>query len=222
VPIFTTIEEKRFMKILVFGATGGTGKNVVEHALAQGHEVVAVARNPSAVPPREHLRIHKGDVLDAASLGGAFDGVDAVICAIGPKSNGKPGTLISEGTANILAGCTQANVRRFVFESGMICSDGKELSFFGSLSVSIFRTVYPKLHADKVIAEAAIQASALDWVIVRPPALNHAKATGKYVAGPGARISPASALPHGDCAEVLVKAATGPDWVKQIVNVGRA
>jgi putative NADH-flavin reductase len=209
------------MKIVVFGATGGTGNNVVERALTAGHDVVAVARKPEAVTAREHLVVHKGDVLDAESVASALVGADAVICAIGPASNGKPGTLISEGTKNILAGCAKEHVRRLVFESGMIVSDGKELSVFGRFAIWAFRSLYPKLYADKVIAEAAIQAaSGLEWVIVRPPALNHAKATGKYIAGPGARIFPGSALPHGDCAEVLVKAATEGEWKNQVINVG--
>ncbi len=208
------------MKIVVFGATGGTGKNVVDVALAAKHEVVAVARKPSAVTPRDGLTVHQGDVLDAASLRGVFDQADVVICAIGPASNGKPGTLISEGTKNILAGCASAHVKRFVFESGMIVSDGTDLSFFGSLAVKLFRTIYPKLYADKVIAEDAIRASGIEWVIVRPPALKHALATGKYVAGPRARVFPASALTHADCADALVKAASEREWTNQIVNVG--
>jgi uncharacterized protein YbjT (DUF2867 family) len=208
------------MKIVVFGATGGTGKNVVDVALAAGHEVVAVARKPDAVPARDRLTVHKGDVLDASSLAHAFDGADAVICTIGPATNGKPGTLISEGTKNILAGCASAHVKRFVFESGVMVSDGSELSFFGSLAVKLFRTIYPKLYADKVIAEASIKASAMEWVIVRPPALKHAPATGKYQAGPRARIFPASALTHADCADALVKAASETAWTNQIINVG--
>ena len=207
--------------MLVFGATGGTGKNVVDVALAKGHQVVALARRPEAVAARERLTVLKGDVLDAASLAPAFAGVDAVISAIGPASNAKPGTLISEGVKNMLAACAAARVRRFVFESGMICSDGSELSVFGSLAVRAFRGIFPKLHADKRVAEEAIQASALDWVIVRPPALKHAPATGRYTAGPRARIFPGSSLSHADCADCLVRAASEPAWVKQVVNVGR-
>ncbi len=209
------------MKIIVLGATGGTGKNVVARALADGHDVVAVARKPEAVAVAPRLSVQRGDVLDAASLAGAFAGADAIICAIGPAKNSQPGTLISDGVANIIAAATKSGVRRLVFESGMIVSDGRELSFFGRLAVRAFRAIYPKLYADKVIAEAALQKSGLDWVIVRPPALSHANATGKYAAGVGARIFPGSALPHADCAEFLVKAATGDGYVRQIVNIGR-
>jgi uncharacterized protein YbjT (DUF2867 family) len=109
-----------------------------------------------------------------------------------------------------------------VMESGMITSDGSELSLLGRWAIRIFGAIFPKLRADKLVAEAAVRQSKLDWVIVRPPNLNHGPATGNYLAGPRARILPAKALSHADCAEALIKAATESAWVKQIVNVGRA
>ena len=208
------------MRIAIFGATGGTGKNVVDRVLSTGHDAVAAARRPEAVAPRDHLEVRKADVLDAASLEGALVGVDAVICVIGPASNSKPGTLISEGTKNLVAACEKAGVRRFVFESGMIMSDGSELTFLGRSAVSLFGMIFPKLKADKFLAEATITASGLDWVIVRPPALDHSAATGKFVAGPKVAVMAAKSLSHADCAEALVRAATEPDWVKQVVNLG--
>lgn len=209
------------MKIVVFGATGGTGKNVVERALAGGHEVVAVARKPEAVAARDRLVVHKGDVLDAASVVLALAGADAVICAIGPSSNSKPGTLISEGLKNLVAGCTKTGVHRLVFESGIMVSDGSELSLLGRLAIKIFGGIFSKLRAEKVIAEASLTGSGLDWVIVRPPTLDHGPFTGTCVAAPRARIVPAKAISHADCAAVLLKAATEPAWSKQVVNVGR-
>ena len=210
------------MKLVVFGSTGGTGKNAVARALALGHTVTAVARRPDAVPARERLTVHTGDVLDAASLAGAFAGADAVIVAIGPASNRNPGTLISVGTANVLAGCAQAGVKRLVFESGLMMSDGKELALTSRLGVAFFRTLFPRLHADKVVAEAALRASALEWVIVRPPALTDGVAVGGYVLGANARVSAARSMTHADCADALVRAATEPQWARQVLNVGRA
>ena len=209
------------MKIVVFGATGGTGKNVVEVALAKNHDVVAVARRPEAIASKDRLEVKKGDVLDAASTAAAIVGADAVICAIGPASNSNPGTLISVGTRHIVDGCEKAGVRRFVFESGIMVSDGSELSFLGRTAVQLFGMIFPKLRADKVIAEASITNSKLDWVIVRPPALAHTPPTGQYLAGPRARVMPAKALSHADCADALLRAATEVAWVKQVVNVGR-
>jgi hypothetical protein len=77
------------------------------------------------------------------------------------------------------------------------------------------------LKADKVLAEASITASPLDWVIVRPPILKDTPATGDCLAAPSARVSPAKAISHADCAAALVTAATESQWVRQVVNVGR-
>jgi putative NADH-flavin reductase len=93
------------MKLVVFGATGGTGTKVVERALSAGHDVVAVARRPEAVPPRDRLVIVQCDVLEAPAVAAAMSGGDAVIATIGPASNRKPGTLISAGVRNLLTGC---------------------------------------------------------------------------------------------------------------------
>ena len=171
---------------------------------------------------QERLTVRNGDVLDAASVAAALAGADAAVCAIGPAKNGQPGTLISEGAKNILAGCASAGVRRFVYESGMMAGDGSELSFTGRLAIRFAHVFLRKLYAEKVIAEAAVQASGLGWVIVRPPMLEHGPAKANYLAGPRARISPAKAISHADCAALLVEAATTPKWVRQVVNIGRA
>lgn len=209
------------MRLVVFGATGGTGANVVDRALADGHDVVAAVRHPDALPARARLAVLLCDVLDAAAVAAAMSDGDAVICAIGPASNRKPGTLISVGTSNLLAGCIASGINRFVFESGLMVSDGHELSTSGRFAVKMAGRVYPRLRADKVIAEAAITASPLDWVIVRPPNLTRAPGTGQCIAGPAARVSPIKAIPHADCAAALVKAATEPQWIRQVVNIGR-
>lgn len=209
------------MRLVVFGATGGTGTNVVERALAQGHDVVAAVRRPTAMQARDRLAIIQCDALDPAAVAAAMTGGDAVICTIGPASNRKPGTLISVGTRNLLAGCVAGGINRFVFESGLMVGDGRELSPSGRVAVRMFGLVYSRLKADKVIAEAAITASPLDWVIVRPPNLTHGPATGHCIAAPAARISPSKAIPHADCAAALVTAATEPQWIRRVVNIGR-
>ena len=71
-------------------------------------------------------------------------------------------------------------------------------------------------------AEDLLTASPMDWVIVRPPRLMQASATGDHVAGPSARIAPAKAITYADCAAALMIAAKQSEWTRQIVNVGRA
>lgn len=227
------------MKITVIGATGATGKKVVERALELGHEVVAVARRPEVIAPTARLSVRQADVLDMPSIAKALADTDAVISCIGPtrnfssgtvKSEGisnilknfSPGTIMSEGISNILSACQSAGVKHFVMQSGIGLSDGKELSALNHLAIRISGRIFSKAVADKAIAERAVQGSDLDWIIVRPPALSEVAAASKYTAGPLTPIAPLLPLSFADCADCLVRAATNePTWVRKIVNVGR-
>lgn len=233
------------MKIAIIGATGGTGRKVMERALELGHEVVAVARRPEVISPAERLITRQGDVFDASSMVKAIAGTDAVISCIGPPSNFSPGaakkgllnviaaknvmaanfspgTVMSEGIPNILAACQRAGVKRLVMQSGINLSDGKELSAVNRWAVGMMRRIFWKAIEDKAIAEHAVLRSDLDWVIVRASVLKYADGSLKYTAGPSARIAPLRALPFADCADCLVRAATSePVWIRKIVNVGR-
>ena len=209
------------MKLAVFGSTGRTGRQVVDHALAAGHTVVAVARRPDAIKT-EHsaLTIARGDVLDPRSIAAAIAGVDAVISAFGPANDKKPGTLISEGIANIVGACEEASVPKLVFESGLMTTDGKGLSFFARTGVGLFRSLNRKLYDDKVIAEATIRGSNLPWVIVRPPSLADGPARGGYKHGVAIGINPAKKLNHADVADFLVACAdeTTVDRTTQVIG----
>ncbi|OWR29944.1 quinone-binding protein [Saccharibacillus sp. O23] len=223
------------MKIAIIGATGGTGKYAVERALEQGHEVIAVARRPEAVPSAERLTVRQGDVLNASSLAAAVAGADAVISCIGPSSgaaprgilntltsNFSPGTVMSEGIPNIVEACRRAGVKRFVMQSGIGLSSGQELSAGNRLLLGVNRRVFSKAIRDKSAAEQVVRRSDLEWVIVRPAGLSHTASDPNYTAGPSARIAPFRPLPFADCADCLIRAAAAePAWVGQIVNVGK-
>jgi uncharacterized protein YbjT (DUF2867 family) len=209
------------MKLTVFGATGATGRQVVARALALGHEVVAVVRRPETVPSAARLTVRKGDVLDASSLVGTVDGADAVISCIGPTKNLSPGTVMSQGVPNIIAACQRAEVRRLVLQSGITLSSGEELSVTDRWAVRVLRRVFAKAGDDKAIAERALQASGLEWVLVRAVGLREGPATGRYTAGPKARVAPLLPLSFSDCADCLLRAANEPAWVGRIINVGR-
>jgi putative NADH-flavin reductase len=209
------------VKLVVFGATGGTGKQVVERALATGHDVTAVARKPDAIVTKhDRLRVVKGDVLDGASVAAAIAGADAVVSAFGPANNKQPGTLMSDGVANLVRACEQAGVKRFVFESGLMAGDGTGLSWFGRLGLAIYRWLYTKLAADKRIAETTIRGSALDYVIVRPPALTDGPARGTFVHGVDRRLSAAKKLAHADVAEFLIRACGDAALARTTQSIG--
>jgi uncharacterized protein YbjT (DUF2867 family) len=209
------------MKLVVFGATGGTGRCLLDVALAAGHDVLALARKPEAITLRDHLAVEQGDVLDAGDVASAVQGADAVLSAFGPASNKNPGTLMSRGVANIVAGCTQHGVKRFVFESGLMCSDGSELGLVSRLGVKLFGSIFSALRDDKRVAEQTIIASALDYVIVRPPALSHGAARGSYTHGALAAVNATAKLPHADVADFMIKCVTDPAVARTIQNIGR-
>ena len=207
------------MKIVVVGATGGTGKQVIERAKAAGHDVTAAVRRPEAV---DGARAVKVDVLDPASLAVAFTGVDAVISTIGPPNMRKPGTMLSDGVDNMVAACEACGVKRFVYESGMIAGEGKGLGVGGKLMLALAHTFLRAFVREKRKAEGFITASSLDYVIVRPPVLVHEAARGTYIHGVDAAISLGKKLPHADVADFLGRAAGDPALARTIQELGEA
>jgi uncharacterized protein YbjT (DUF2867 family) len=220
------------MKIVVFGATGATGRHVVDQALSVGHAVIAVARRPEQVAPRPNLIACAGNVLDAASLRDSCRDADAVISCIGPRNNLnasaimnnlRPGTTMSVGTAHMVAAAEAAGVRRFVFQSGIGLSDGSELSRTDRWILRLlWRPMFAAAIRDKAEGERILRASILDWVIVRPVGLQDAPATASYMAGPSARVALFSSLPFADCAACLLRAVSESTWTRQVVNIGHS
>ncbi|HEY2367620.1 MAG TPA: NAD(P)H-binding protein [Polyangiaceae bacterium] len=209
------------MKLVVFGANGGSGKRVVESALAGGHDVVAAVRSPEKVAAKDKLRAVKADVLDRASVIAALDGADAVVSTFGPADNKNPGTLMSDGIANLVAACEERGVQRFVFESGLMVGERDGLSLVSRIGVAVYGWMNSKLRADKERAEGTIRASKLsEWVIVRPPSLDDSPAKGDYVFGERAAVSAAKTMSHADVAAFLLRCATEAEFAKTTQRVG--
>ncbi|CAN5676106.1 NAD(P)H-binding protein [soil metagenome] len=208
------------MKLLVIGASGGTGSTLVEQALAAKHDVLVLARKPETIKLVDNLSVQKGDVLDQDSIASAVQGCDAVLSTFGPASAREPGTLMSVGVRNILAACAAQQIKRFVFESGLMCSDGTGLGPFSRFGIKVFGAMVHKLVEDKRVAEREIQASALDWIIVRPPRLSHEPATGAYKHGVDAAINATKSLPHADVAAFMLRCASDASLVRTIQAIG--
>ena len=195
------------MRIAVFGAAGSTGSKVVERALASGHEVAAIVRRPQAIAKATGLRgvsRRRARCRQPCRISRRC----GVISCVGPAKNFSLGTVVSEGTSNIVAACQRAGVRRFVMQSGITLSEGDELSVGNRWAIRILRQIFSKACTDKAIAERAVEQSDLDWVIVRPSGLREAAPSSKYIAGPSVRIAPLAPLSFSDCADCLIRAAT--------------
>ncbi|MET4139524.1 NAD(P)H-binding protein [Pedobacter sp. UYP1] len=207
--------------IAVIGSTGSTGKEVVRLALESNYKVTVIERSPRSTQLQENLKVIKGDVTDLESLVAALENIDFVISCFGPSNHKKVGNLMSLGTTNMVKACEKTGVKRLVFMSGFVQSDGEEFSFLTRLAIKILRLYYSDSYKDKVIAEAAIQKSTLNWVIVRAPGLAHAQPTGQYIAGIKTKM-PFKLLPYADCARCLLDAIEENNWTRQIINLGKS
>jgi putative NADH-flavin reductase len=168
------------MRILIIGASRGIGRQLLDQALAAGHAVTAMARSPERLAVRhERLRVVKGDILDPASVAQAVEGQDAVCCSIGVKAPWDQPGLFSRGTKNLLGAMKQSGLRRLVCVTGIGAGDSKGHGGFlydRILRPYLFGPIYP----DKDRQEALIEASDVDWTIVRPGFLTNGPLTAKY------------------------------------------
>ena len=180
------------MKLTVFGATGATGTQVTEQALAAGHEVTAVVRRQSrlAIPAHPLLRVVTADVMDADSIMPAVAGSDAVVTTIGPRGTG-PTTVIQDSVRAIIAAMQKAGGRRLLVLSGSSRPTRARACICYMVKPVARRTFLRHVCADMRAGESQVRASGLDWTIVRPPALTSKPATGHY------RTAVDRNLPHG-------------------------
>jgi uncharacterized protein YbjT (DUF2867 family) len=164
-------------RLLILGATGGTGRELVEQALAAGHEVTAFVRDPSKLPPGR-VRSVAGDIVrDSATLDDATRGQDAVISALGVGKSFQPAGLIAHAAPKMVRAMERAGVRRLIFTSAFgVGPTWPDTPFLPRLFI---RTLLRQVYADKAAGEAAIVGSALDWTIVYPAGLTNGPRTGR-------------------------------------------
>ncbi len=169
------------MKLAVFGATGGTGKEIVKQALAAGDEVTVLVRDPARLTlNHDKLYLVIGDVLNPDKVEETLAGSDAVCCSLGNTPN-NPDMVVSEGTRHIIDCMNKQGIKRLVVVTAMGTGDSLEqvtLTF-----KMLMKTVLRKAYEDKERQEQLVRESDLDWVIVRPGGLTNGPATGEYQFG---------------------------------------
>jgi len=208
------------MNITVFGATGGTGTALVEQALAAGHEVTAVVRDPARMKVARHprLRVVTADVMNPASIAPALAGTDAAVNTVGPHGLGRT-TIQQDSVRSILQAMHQAGARRLLHISGSSTVDDGESWYMRFPVKPLARATFlGNSCTDMRGAESLIRASDMDWTIFRPPALNSKPARGY-------RTAIDRNLPHGfsvtraDLAACMVAMLPEPAIVHHHVGV---
>ena len=171
------------MRITVFGATGRTGRPLIDLAVERGHEVVAFARSPADVEPRDGVTVVGGDAYTGEGVSEAVAGADAVVSVMGQTGDG-PDDLLTVAGDRIVAAMDEHGVERFVTLVGAGVREPDEAV---SLSGRVMGAAL-KLLAREVLADAAthverVRDTDLAWTVVRAPRLTDGDGTGDYRAG---------------------------------------
>ncbi len=194
------------MKLIIFGSTGRTGRQLVTQALEQGYDVTAFARSPEEFGlSHERLKVVQGDVLNLASVERALQGQDVVFCSLGMPNIMDKSQLRAKGTKNIIRAMEKTGIKRFICQSGLGAGDSHEaLPFhYKYLIAPLFMGA---LYADHNLQENHIKASHLDWTIVRPGSLNDGEWTGTYQHGYTTENKPATIkISRADTAHFMLK-----------------
>ncbi|MFF4290259.1 NAD(P)-dependent oxidoreductase [Streptomyces sp. NPDC001633] len=211
------------MKLTVLGASGGVGRQLVTHALADGHQVTAALRSPEKLTEHhERLTVVRTDPLDPASVKAVVDGADAVLSGMGQAGRHDPLHPASTSARAVVEAMTATGVRRLlVVSAGPLNRTGAGQPFlshrvFGPLLWAALKEVY----TDLTRMEAVLRDSGLDWTAVRPPRLLDRPGEGRYrhavEAGPAGSV-----IARADVARAMLDFVTDPRTYGHAVGVSR-
>lgn len=206
------------MRILTVGATGRLGRDVVTEAIAGGHEVAALVRDPARAALPQEVEIVQGDVLEPSSLIPALRERDAVICALGTPSPRQRSALLEEGTNNQLQAMSQEGVRRLACVTLLGLGSSRSNASLLYREV-ILRALAPML-SDKEAQEQAVRGSDLDWVLIRPPRFVTRKARGSIRAIRDGDEGRVGHVIRADLARFLLDCVTNNTYLREAVAVG--
>ncbi len=219
------------MKLTIFAATGGVGRQLLEQAVAAGHDVTAVARNPAKVAP--DVPVVRADLAepDPDVLASAVKGADAVLSGLGPHSRAEAG-IAAPGTRSIVGAMKAADVRRIVVVSaapaGTVPTPGRphpprhdpgDGFFMRHLLGPISKVTLGPVFADLAEMEDVLRDSGLDWTSVRPPRLTDRPATGAYRTAAGRNLRGGTVVSRADVAAFMLAVLGRPETFGQSMGI---
>jgi len=205
------------MKILLIGATGRTGQEILPRLIVAGHIVTALVRRPEAIMNKyEHLVVLTGGVRDPDLVDRAVQGQDAVISTLGPRSL-KKDDIQEVLMRNLVAAMTKNGIKRLVNLSAWGAQDTqKSISL---MQVFLQKVVLRNIFSDKMRGEKILFASDLDYVNACPGRLLNKPARGGVKAsaeGTGIKHN----MTRADLAQWMVEQLTSDTWVRKSPIIG--
>ncbi|WP_457032340.1 NAD(P)-dependent oxidoreductase [Kitasatospora sp. P5_F3] len=222
------------MKLTILAATGATGRHLLTQALAAGHQVTAVVRNPAKLT-EPSVRTVTADLShpDPEALAAAVEGADAVLSALGATSSSEPG-VAWRGTEAIVAAMRATGVRRIVTLSaapiGTVASparpnppkhDPGDTFLMRHVGAPLTRIFLREHYADLARMEDVLRAAPLDWTSVRPPRLTNGPLTAGYRTALDRNLPGGSTASRADVAHCMLATLTRPDTVGHTLGVAR-
>jgi putative NADH-flavin reductase len=219
------------MRITLFAATGGVGREFLDQALAVGHHVTAVVRNPQML--RRQVPAVRADLAtpDPAVLASAIKGADVVVSCLGARTAQEAG-IAWKGTKAIAQAMQATGVRRIIVVSaapiGTVSSpaqpnppkqDPGDGFFMRHLFSPLIKVAFRSRYADLARMEDLLRDSGLSWTIVRPPRLTNQRRTAKYRTAYGQNLRRGLTISRADVADLMLRLIETPDAIEKVVGV---
>ncbi|MEU1543665.1 NAD(P)-binding oxidoreductase [Actinacidiphila glaucinigra] len=200
------------MKLLVLGATGPTGRLIVDAALQCGDTVAVLARRPEVLGSLAGLvRVIAGDATSSSDVARAMTGQDAAVSALGRGRSVRARGLFTQAADAVLKAAERTSVSRLVWMSSF--GVGDTYAFAHPLQRVMYSTVLRDIYADKKKSEEAIRSSGLAWTLVYPTTLTHGPARGTYRVDDRVKVKLVSRVSRADVAQFMHQAAHRPEWI---------
>jgi putative NADH-flavin reductase len=227
----TYLIEELEMKLTIFAASGGIGRQVLEQAVAAGHDVTAVVRNPNKLSREVHVVTADLAAPDRSVLESAVTGADAVLSGLGQRLKSDAG-IAAEGTRSIVNAMKATGVRRIIVVSaaplGTVPSPGRPTPprydpgdgfFMRNLFSPLIKAALKKLYVDLALMEDVVRDSGLEWTIVRPPRLTDKPRTGSYRTAYGQNLRGGFFISRADVADLMLRVLRQPETIKQVIGI---
>lgn len=205
------------MRLAIFGATGGIGRHVLAQAIAAGHEVAVLVRDPGKLTSvAADVRVVSGDITRREDVAAAISGCEAVISALGPTADAGQVGVFREWAHHLVA-CMQATgPPRLVLLSGAAVDvPGERKAVSDRIASMAVRLLAKHVVAAKQAEFDVIHGSLLDCIAARPPRVVDGPATGHIAAGLDLRLGPRSRISQPDLATFLLRQTTDDTWLRQ-------
>ncbi|MFE9256317.1 NAD(P)-dependent oxidoreductase [Streptomyces sp. NPDC006879] len=208
------------MRLSVCGATGGIGQELVRQALAAGHQVTAVVRDPARLTVSgPGLEVFRCDLRDPEALRKAVAGRDVVLSALGANRRSDAGIATVLTRSLLLAMEAEETRRLLVVSAAPLGAPPADEPWMDRLLAPVVKAAFAPMYEDLTDMEWELERSRSEWTSVRPPRLTHHCLTGTYRTVLGGNPRSARSIGRADVAHAMLSLMRAPATIRRAVGV---